>query len=837
MRKTLLLSFCTGCLPSAFSQVDSLWKIDGLRDSLETISAVALANNTQALSDRDDAQQEVVGMLQANKDVFLQFATSQWSMGGFSLRGYRSRERVIGLNGVPLNSSSFSNLHTEALFNAGFFPESRFGISSDQHFYSGLGGYLHFKSTASLYRKGFRFSYGTSNVRFRNKYTLTYTSGNTPGNWSFVASASALLGNQLYVPGTYQQSATLLLSLSKEIHKKQRISFTGFMNRSEQGLSSSCVKEAFQLAGSNYYNPSWGWQNGKIRNASVHKDFHPVLTVLHENRMSPKLHLSTSLCYGFQKTKISGLQYNDASNPRPDHYTRLPSYYYLRGDSVNGDQLTNNWVLGSDRQLDWDRMIRMNQANLYSDANSLYQPNVTETRARYVLENRVTQVHHLGLSAVLELHQQRLHWTAGVSGNYMRTRRNKELADLLGASFWLDVDPYAGSHADEAAQQNNINSPNRRVREGERFGFDYVVRQYNYDAWAQVEYLAKKLELSLSLRSAFSTIQRLGLIANGKFPQQSKGESELLHFFSPAIKGGVTYKLSGRHFVIFHGLIQQRSPQATQVLVSPDTRNQVVDNFQQQTDLSFDVNYSAQFPRFRLRFTCYSTQLNNQVWLRSGWHDAYNTFVTFVMKDVNVRHQGVELGIEKNVLSQHVFAAAISAGQFYYTNRPRLEVWQDNTSEELYHNKPVYLKNFRIGNAPQTVMGAGYRFHAKRRWYLALYWNRIADVFAELNPERRTAVVSEKFLSSESQLAEGLTVQEKLPSYTYFNINGGALWNWNKQKRVVFSISINNLFNNTSHKWSGFEQVRWDAVYQEAFPNKYLYLPGRTYLITLSLSL
>jgi hypothetical protein len=38
------------------------------------------------------------------------------------------------------------------------------------------------------------------------------------------------------------------------------------------------------LAGTHYYNPAWGWQNGKKRNANTAKSHQPVIILNHEYR-------------------------------------------------------------------------------------------------------------------------------------------------------------------------------------------------------------------------------------------------------------------------------------------------------------------------------------------------------------------------------------------------------------------------------------------------------------------------------------------------------------------------------------------------------------------------
>ncbi|MEZ4985439.1 MAG: hypothetical protein R2795_10440 [Saprospiraceae bacterium] len=54
--------------------------------------------------------------------------------------------------------------------------------------------------------------------------------------------------------------------------------------------------------------------------------------------------------------------------------------------------------------------------------------------------------------------------------------------------------------------------------------------------------------------------RRFGYVANGKFPNDSDGDSETASFAEYGAKGGVTYKLNGRNYLSLNGAYQTKAP-------------------------------------------------------------------------------------------------------------------------------------------------------------------------------------------------------------------------------------------------------------------------------------
>ena len=94
----------------------------------------------------------------------------------------------------------------------------------------------------------------------------------------------------------------------------------------KNGRSAPSTKEMMTLADDHYYNPNWGYQNGKVRNAVVGDAHQPVGILTHEWKINEKSSLETAVSYQTGLSKVSGLDWYNAEDPRPDYYRYLPSF-------------------------------------------------------------------------------------------------------------------------------------------------------------------------------------------------------------------------------------------------------------------------------------------------------------------------------------------------------------------------------------------------------------------------------------------------------------------------------------------------------------------------------
>ena len=255
---------------------------------------------------------------------------------------------------------------------------------------------------------------------------------------------------------------------------------------------------------------------------------------------------------GYQKGRNGGTALNwlNASDPRPDYYQKLPNYFGAPGDEVYDalyERLKNNEEL---RQVRWNDLYEVNRGSLTTieNANGIRGNDVTGLLANYSIEDR--RYDPSSFQAYLRNQWQIsniLSLESGVRYNYTEKDNYKVLEDLLGADFYLDVNRF---ETDSIIKQSNLDQPDRLVGEGDRQGYSYQSLINEAEFWVQPKLVLPHFEAFIAARSGSVRYQRNGDFRTGAFPDVSLGKSETIDFTEFALKGGVTYKISGRHYLV-----------------------------------------------------------------------------------------------------------------------------------------------------------------------------------------------------------------------------------------------------------------------------------------------
>lgn len=810
-------------------------------DSLSAIDLLPLPLDASGEDGFSSEQQDISSLLQSSRDVFNQFAGFQFGTARYRSRGLNGRHTSVAINGVVMNEPESGTALWSTWGGLGDvirFPEVRSALAASRDFYSGIGGFVNFETEAGLFKKGQRITYSAGNRVYQQRLLWSANSGASSHGWALSIAGSVRYGNQVYIPGTFYHSVAQYFSISKSFGK-QRLSLIAFVSPSHQGRSAANTREVTELCGTPYYNSSWGLQNNVVRNANVARSCRPVLQLLHTNRLRVNTKIQSSLTCSFGKNSLSGLTWYDAENPDPDYYRSLPSWYLLQKKEADAEERERQWRTNEKgiQQIQWDELIAMNRANLYSlpGSNSM-KINTTETRARYIVEQKVEKGTLLRLNSVFARRFKRHFLSIGCRAEAARSRKYKELEDLLGASYWLDVDQFAEDLGiEEQLRQNDIDNPNKKIRTKEKFGYDYWLRSGKVQSFFQNEFSGRRMDWYFAAELSYSGIQREGLVANGKFPESSKGKSASLFFLNAQLKSGLTYKFSGRHFITLQASEGSKIPEARSLFISPTTRNTLAPNIRSEKFVSTECAYHVLYGDLRARFSFYHTDLKDLTVLKTYWHDQYNSTINLLMTGISQRFQGIEAGIEKIIQSAHTLQMAVGYGHWIYLNAPVLSAWQDNTGAELFKNRQSYLRNLRIGGTPQRAIGGSYRFSSRRYWTAGISCNYLDKSFVEPNPDRRTEDALGKYTVLEQEQALKVAGQEELPAVWFINLQATKSYRFRKKYNFNVSLSLNNIFNQKSII-SGVESLRWDSSSIEKFPTKYTYMQGLNSMLNITLN-
>ena len=504
MRKLLLAGLCIAALSSAYAQtytypdttqtavkVDSAIVEEAQESALDNIPSLSLDDN-----DFNDAgSRNISSQLTAGRDPFYNAASFSFSPARFRLRGYDADFSSVYINGIQMDNldNGFTPWGLWGGLNDVFRNRDvNFGIRYNTFAFGDISTNTNFDVRAGRQRKQTSVSYALSNRSYTHRAIITHSTGLSKKGWAFTVSGSLRYAGEGYVPGTYYNSKSWFVAADKKLGQKQILSLIAFDAPAENGRQAAATQEMMSLAGTHYYNPSWGYQNGKKRNANVAKTNQPVFIITHDFRITNKTNLVSSVLYSFGERSVSGLDWYNAADPRPDYYRYLPGFYEANGNNATAQQVRNELRENeAARQINWDNLYNVNRENnsVIENANGITGNTISGNRSFYMLGERVTRVNRFAANVIIN---SRLAENIGLTGgiSFQSTRNNyfQRVNDLLGGQFWINLNQFAQRSfpGNPDAYQNDLNHPNRIVSNGGKYGYDYNINHQQAAGMAAV---------------------------------------------------------------------------------------------------------------------------------------------------------------------------------------------------------------------------------------------------------------------------------------------------------------------------------------------------------------
>jgi len=813
-------------------------------NELDTINEEISSNSsgTAIISEtdmtEDDDQASVPGVLESVKDPFSSAAGYIFGPMRFRIRGYEDRNSIVYINGVPMNNAERGNAFWSnwgGLNDVMRNNESQSNLTMHDYGFGGIGGASNVSTRATLFPKGLKAVYSLSNRSYRQRVMVSYASGVTKKNWSYALSLGRRWANEGYQQGTFYDSYSYFMSVEKKFNSAHSIGLTAFGAPTKRGMAGASTQEVYDLTNNNYYNPYWGYQNGKVRNSRISNN-HKLTTILsHWWTINENSSLNTSAAMIYGRSGTTSLNWDNASDPRPDYYRKLPSYM----TSPESAKLTAD-AFASDAsisQIDWAFLYNVNANNIKTIYNADNTPNnnVTGNQALYVLEERRYDEQNYSANILYKNSiNENLKIYSGGYFNYFVSPQYKVLSDLLGADYWLDNDKFAElDYVDNNVAANDLSNINNVVYEGDEFGYKYDVNIQKYEAWTQGTYNTGKFENYAAVKFTGTSMWRKGYYQKGMFPDNSLGNSKKYSFLDYSTKAGTLFKLSGLHYIKSNVAYLTQAPLYSDIFISPRTRDQAVDKVVSEKVLTADIGYILRTPNLLGTLSVYYTEFNDQTQVISFYHDSYRNFVNYAMTGIDTRHMGIEFGFESKLVGPISLTGMTSLGYYSITSRPTVDTYVDNSSVVLAENETVYSKNFLVAGTPQTVGTLGLKFF-KNFYFGGVNANYVGDNYLAFNPLRRTeaALVD---LGPEDETWKRIIKQEKVSGGMTFDCFVG------KSLKIYgnfFTVSMNvsNILNNKEIISGGYEQLRFDFDGQdpEKYPSKYYYNFGRTFFLNIS---
>jgi hypothetical protein len=826
---------------------------DLTQELLPTISVTDLGD------DGGSGSQTVSSLLGANRDPFVSAAAFNWGVARFRIRGYDSEYTDFFLNGLP-----FNDLETGRVFFAQWGGLNRVtsnrtanvGLDGVDYGFNGIGGGSTLDLRARNQRKQTRMGYAISNRTYRNRLMGSHVSKTSEKGWTYAVAGSYRWADEGFVEGTPYEAFSYFLSVDKDMGKGHFLSFSGFGAPGKRGGGFPAIQESNELAGTNYYNPNWGLQNGEKRNARISNFHQPILMLRHDYEPNSNFSLNTSMAYQFGRGGRTSLDWFDAPDPRPDYYRRLPSFQQDSETAAAVDEAFRNDI--NVRQINWDNLYAVNRNSLRTiqDVDGIEGNDVTGLRAKYIVEDRRNDVQRRIFASNFRYNpSDNITLSGGFIYSSQTTENFKVVDDLLGADFYVDIDRFAtfDSIATSDFAQNDLDNPNRLLREGDRFGYDYETHTRDAKVWLQNLWQTNKFDYFIGGQLGVRKLWRDGQTRNGRFPQNSFGRSAREYFAPFALKGGLTYKLNGRNYFLLNATVQEIAPNTRDAFISPRSRNTVVEDLVTQKIKSIEGGYQFRSPNLSMRFLAYFTEFKDQTSVRTFFLDnairdidgtTSGGFVNYIITGQESVSKGIEASIEYKLTPELEIQAVAAIGSHRFANRPVGQAVLDNF-DEISASRRLYIKNYVVPGSPQTAGTLGLRYQPKGFWFVNVNANFFDNIYLDFFPQRRTidavSTVQEPTFGQQivnDELFDQIIKQEKAPSAFTLDVFGGKSFKFGS-RFVYINLGINNILDKRDFVTGGFEQSRFDFEGRDVdrFPARQFYAFGRNYFVSVDFSL
>lgn len=795
-----------------------------------------------ALENDEGTAQSVAALTGANDNVYYNTASYNFGPMYFRYRGLDNQYQSVYINGIRMNdlvrgSFSFSTLlgMTSRAFRN---KTTTIGLDASNYAFGDIAGSVNYNTTTDLYAPGFNGSVAFTNSNYMMRAMATYSTGLNRHGWAFTFSAIGRYAKEGVMDGTFYNSAGLFLSIEKKFNDANSLTLTAFGGPTQRATGRAVTQEAYDLAGSNLYNPDWGYQEGKKRSSRITETFDPTVML---NWLYKKDNTIVNTAAAFRSVYYNrtALNYYKASDPNPAYYKYLPSYFEDRDDPEAAEMYRELWQTDEDfRQIKWDDLYQINYLN---NIQNEQLPEDQKKGSSYIMENRINHQINVMLNSYVNTRLNSfLSLQGGVGFNYTRSSNYKTVRDLMGGEFWLDIDPFSDRTIALAPDQlqNDLDNPNRHVAKGDRFGYDYDINAFRAEAWLQNVINLPKWDINYGLQLSYTQYQRDGKMRNGRAPENSKGKSEMLRFDNANIKAGAIYKLDGRNQFAIHAEYGTRAPLFDQVFISPRVKNTVVDNVENERDFAGDIAYIWNYRRFRGSISAFYTNVDNAIERSMFYDEDYQTSVNYVLSGVRRVNKGVELGMAYKITPSVTATFAGMYSRFQYKNNPQGTRTIENG---LYPDTTctVYLKNYYVGSTPQYAANVGIDWAAPKNWFFGVNATWQGDAYVNLSPRYHEALPSlwETFPGySEEELANKvaeLSTQDKLKNAFTLNASIGKIIYLNRKVSLNVNLNATNILNNKDVVTYAYQQGRLDTKEYDRlkYPNRYNYAQGiRMYL-------
>ena len=249
----------------------------------DNLSLIGVLDEASVDDDVESGSQEISSKVILSNDVYLNKASYQLSPMRFRVRGYENIYEQRYINGVNFNDQLRGVFNYSSIGALNDMTRNGVNYNRPSAFtYGSIGGTENINMRASSISPGTKATLSYANRNYYLRAMVTHSTGLLDNGWAFAASVGGRYSYEGAVDGTFYRNFSYALSAEKQWKDGEHsISIVTFGSPVQRGQQSATYQQACELVDNYQYNPNWGYQNGKKRNAKVVMAFDPTLVLSH----------------------------------------------------------------------------------------------------------------------------------------------------------------------------------------------------------------------------------------------------------------------------------------------------------------------------------------------------------------------------------------------------------------------------------------------------------------------------------------------------------------------------------------------------------------------------
>ena len=661
--------------------------------------------------------------------------------GGFGdsqmfLRGFDQTNTAFLLNGQPINGMEDGKVYWSnwsGMSDVANAVQVQRGLGSSKLAISSVGGTVNIVSRAAGRKEGGFARFMTGNDSYL-KGTFSYDSG-LKGKWAYSVLLDHWQAHNKYADGTAGQGQNYFIGIGFVPNDKHSFNFllTGAPQFHDQNFSKTL--EVYDEYGRKY-NDNSGFYHGErytLRRNYYHK---PIANLNWDWKISEKSNLSSVLYASWGRGGGTGPAGNNRSIVRNEN------------GEIDFDAIEENNIataengIGGYGQGSLVRRMSVNNHNWYGFLTNF--------------ESSLSDNFTVNIGADTRFYKGN-HWY--------------QMNDLLGLSGYMDNRGYSGQRdpdyvLSETFKADPWSALFTSASEGQRFNYDYSEFINYLGGFGQAEYSSDMFSAFVQGAVSTQSYQREGrAVGSEREGVDGLGKSDKVNKTGYNIKGGMGYTFIEGNTLFVNAGHYSRQPFLDNIFADIRNSNYILsgeNEIDNEEITGVEAGYRLRSGNFSLDLNGYYTKWGNR-FLSGGFIqgdpnsadpilsvDRYQRFT-----GITQVHKGFEFEGKYRYSNEFMFKAFGSIGNWKYDGTTPFQTREDQTNE-LLESGEVDLTGTKVGNAPQTSFGFGFKYNIVGGLSLDADYNIYTDLFGLVDAKDVVA-----------SALKGETYQaERLPAYT-----------------------------------------------------------------------